>query len=74
MALTVHFKEACGHQLPLGPGRAASVGHVCPMCLGTETRVRARACVCVFASFVWGPHGSKCLQKGACVHVYQLCL
>lgn len=60
--VTAHFKGACGQQLLLGPGRAVSMGHVCPMCLGTKTRMcvcAARALVCIMHMFMCRPHGSK---------------
>lgn len=54
------------------------MGHVCPMCLGTKTRMcvcvcAARALVYIMRMFMCGPHGSKAplrLQKGARVHVH----
>ena len=72
--VTAHFKGACGQQLPLGPGGATSMGHVCPMCLGTETRMcvcAAQVLVCIMHMFMCGPHGSKTLS--ACRKV-RLCM
>lgn len=58
--VTARFKEACGQQLPPGPGGAASTDTCAPCALAQNP---ACLCVCVCVC-----HPSACLHH-ACVHV-----